>query len=465
MPSDPDLERLLRDVRETLPEPGPEASRRALARALAAVRRRRPRRRLKTALVVGSAVVFAVALGVGLGALVAPTGTAARALGVGFLPEPGWYALQAAAPATPIQPQVIMSANVPFAPDDAVLGEAEPSGLPYSTLLTLPPKGIVIVATFTDQNHLGAPNSQTASASQRSRALPHPYPERKVPFRLTDATPFIQFGTQVRPEEPLGQYQLRASLEDWYVDVHVYFGTARPSLALQAEAQRQLDRMVVREPPRAAEEQTARPEASQAPSAPGVVDRTFACRPSLAGGARKLDALARRGSGRRGAAWERPALAGVTTNISGAAATAVDNYLVWVGAGRPSSAAMVPTGPFVLFDFPFRVWGTIAVNRTRCSAASGRVALSRRGLVGGVAGVFPEEFDCTTPSVVLVRVRAVTESRTTLRTYRNFVRTVVPVKEASIAVQTRAGKRLAFVQLSESGASRIFVAQPPCFPG
>jgi hypothetical protein len=413
-------------------------------------------------LVVGTALVLAVVLGIGLGALVAPTGTAARALGVGFLPEPGWYALQAAAPATPTQPQVIMSANLPFAAEDAVLGEAEPSGLPYSTLLTLPPKGIVIVATFTEQDHLGLPRSHVTSAGRR---IPPLYPEREIPFLMSDATPFIQYGTQIRPDEPLGQYQLRASLERWYVDVHVYFGTARPSDALLSEAQRQLDRMVVRETPQAAASTPARPATTQAPSAPGVVDRTFACRPSLAGGARKLDALARRGTGRGRAGWERPALAGVTTNISGSAATAVDNYLVWVGAGRPSAAAMVPTGPFVLFDFPFRVWGTIAVNRTRCSAARGRVALSRRRLVGGRAGVFPDEFDCTTPSVVLVRVRAVTESRTTLKSYRNFVRTVVPVKEASIAVQTRTGKRLAFAQLSESGASRLFVSQPPCFPG
>lgn len=452
MSSDPELERLLREARETLPEPGPEASSRARARALAAMRRRRPRR-LRTALVVGSALVVAIAMGTGLGAFVAPTGTAARALGVGFLPEPGWYALQAAAPASPTQPQVIMSANVPFAPDDAVLGEAEPSGLPYSTLLTLPPKGIVVVATFTEPQHLYLPRSSY-----------HLYPERSLPLRLSDATPFIQYGTQVRPEEPLGQHQLKATVDRWGVDVQVYFGTSRPSRALLAEAQRQLDRMVVRETPPAPALATARPTTTQTPSAPGVVDRTFACRPSLAGGAHKLDALARRGTGRGRAGWERPALAGVTTTLSGAAATAVDNYLVWVGAGRPSAAALIPTGSFKLFDFPFRVWGTIAVNRTRCSTATSRVSLSRRGLVGGPAGVFPDEFDCTTPSVVLVRVRAVTESRTTLRSYRNFVRTVVPVKEASIAVQTRRGKRLALAQLSESGRSRIFVAQPPCFP-
>lgn len=458
MSSDPELERLLRDVRETLPEPGPEASRRALARAVAAVRRRRPRR-LRAALVSG-ALALLIGLGVGAGALFAPTGTASRAFALGFLPEPGWYALQAAAPATPSQPQVIMSANVPFAPDDDVLGEAEPSGLPYSTLLMLPPKGIVIVATFTETTYLYMPASP-----------PTAYPERGLPLRLRDATPSIAFGTQVRPEEPLGQHQLKATIDRWTVDVQVYFGTQRPTRAMLAEAQRQLDRMVVRETSRAAEprsrSRSVQPTSTATPSARGIVDRTFACRPSLAGGAFKLDSLARRGTGRSRARWERPALAALRTNVSGAAATAIDNYLVWVGAGRPSASALVwpIDSTFTLFDFPFRVWGTIGVNRTRCAASRARVALSRRGLVGSEAGVFPTEFDCTSPRVVLIRIRAVTESATALRSYRSFVRTLVPVSEASIAVQTQAGKRLAFAQVSASGRSRIFVSQPPCFPG
>lgn len=406
-------------------------------------------------LAVGTALVVAVALGVALGALVAPSGTAARPLGIGFLPEPGWYALQAAAPAMPAQPQVIMSSNVPFAPDDAVLGEAEPSGVPYSTLLTLPPRGIVIVATFTESQYLYLPRGSSS----------HLYPDRDLPLRMSDATPFILYGTQVRPEEPLGQYQLKSTIDRWRVDVQVYFGTQRPTRAQLAEAQRQLERMVVRETPRAAASATTRPTSAQSSSAPGVVDRTFACRPSLVGGVHRLHALARKGSGRRGRGWDQPGLAGVQTNISGAAATAIDNYLVWVSAGRPSPSASIWLSNYIeLFDFPFRVWGTIGVNRTRCAASRARVALGRRGLVASEAGVFPGPFGCTTSRVVLVRVRAVTDPRSTLKTYRNFVRTVVPAKEATLVVQTPAGKRLAYAQLSESGQSRFLVAQPPCFP-
>jgi hypothetical protein len=450
--SDPELERLLRDARETLPEPGPEASRRARASALAAWRRTRPRR-LPAVVVVGSVLLVSVVIGV-LSALVAPSGTAARAIGLGFLPEPGWHALQAAAPATPSQPQVAMSANVPFAPDDAVLGEAEPSGLPYSTLLALPPKGIVLVATFTGSRYLFLPGG---SAS-------HLYPARRLPLRMRDATP-ISYGTQVRPDEPLGQYQLRATIERWSVDVHLYFGTRRPSAALRSEAEAQLERLVIRRAERPSEPAVSRPATPRAPSAPAVLDRTFACRPSLVGGAREVDVLARRGGARLRGAWGRPAFAGVATNISGAAVTAVDNYLVWIGTGRPSSHALVPIGDFALVDFPFRVWGTIAVNRMRCRASSSRVSFSRRGLIGSEPGVFPEAFDCTTPSVILVRVRALTDSRTTLSSYRSFVRTVVSVKDATLAVQTSAGKPLAQARLSESGSARFFVAQPPCFPG
>ena len=453
-----DLEERLREGRNTLPQPESDVTRRARERALAALRTRRPRRLRLAALTV--VLVVAVGLGVGLGALVAPTGTAARPVGLGFLPAPGWQVLEPVAPSMPGQPHVAMSANVRFSAEDAVTGLAEPSGLPYSTLLTLPPKGIVIVASFTEQDRLHPPLGATLSA----RRAPPLYPELELPFRIRDATPFIQYGTQVRPEEPLGQYQLRASLEDWYVDVNVYFGTPRPSPALLSEAQRGLDRMIVRTA-RLDDSPAVSPLTPRTPSSPGTVDRTFRCSPSLAGGAYKLDALASGGSGRSGATWERPAFAGLRTNISGSAATAVDNYLVWLTAGRPSRDALVPQpGRIALFDFPYRVWGTLAVNRARCRVSKTRVALSPKRLVGGRAGVFPDEFDCTTPKAVLVRVRAVTEARTTLRSYRGFVRTQVPATEAVIAVQAPGGKPLAFARVSRSGQSRILVAQPPCYP-
>ncbi len=81
----------------------------------------------------------AVALGVTAGSLNAPTGTAAREPAVlGFVPQPGWFALQSPPPAVPGQQTVAVAANVPFAADDVDNGLVEPSGLPYSTLLSLP---------------------------------------------------------------------------------------------------------------------------------------------------------------------------------------------------------------------------------------------------------------------------------------------------------------------------------------
>jgi hypothetical protein len=449
MSSDSELERLLREARGTLPEPGAEATRRARARALTAARRRR-RRRLRVA-ALACLVLVVAGLGIGVGALIAPSGEAARGpVGLGFLPEPGWYAFQSGGETSAVYQTIAVASNVPLEAEDQVAGMADPSGLPYATLLKLPANGIVMVASFT-----------------RPSSLPPVdpfYPKRKLPLRLSEATPYIQYGTQIRPEEPLGQHQLRAEVNGYQVTVYVYFGTPDPSSALLASAQRQLDRMIVRTA--LGEDSTVTSHfMSRAPSTPGVVDRTFSCSPSFTGGVYKLYASASKGSGKSGATWERPAFAGLRTRISGSAATAIDNYLVWLSAGRPSAAAMVwQNWRIELFDFPYRVWGTIAVNRTRCRASTARVPLSARGLVGGRAGVFPDELGCTTPKSVLVRVRAVTESRATLTSYRNFVRTLVPAEKATIAVQTPSGKRLAFAELSESGASRILVAQPPCYP-
>jgi hypothetical protein len=446
----PELERLLRQGREALPEPGEAATRRARERAVAAVRRRRPRRR-RLAAVLGGALLAAAGLGAGLGVVLTPGGTASRGpVALGFLPAPGWFAYQTGTEASPVFQTIAVASSIPLDPEDVVAGAADPSGLPYATLLKLPPDGIVMVASFT--RPFGVPRYDTS------------YPRAELPLRLRDATTHVAAGTQIRPDEPLGQLQLRATVEGRRVDVVVYFGTPSPSDALRAQAQRQLEGLVIR-PSSGAETRTSERSAppTDAGAAPGVVDRTFACGPSLAGGVRKLAVLARKGSGRRGARWDRPALAGVTTNVSSAGATAVENYLVWVSAGRPSALATIPTD-FALFEFPVSVWGTVAVNRARCRASRARVELSPRGLSGGgEVGVFPHESGCATSRAVLVRVRAVTHSSAALESYRSFVRTVVPVEKASIAVQAQAGERLVFAQVLESGKALLFTS-PSCRP-
>jgi hypothetical protein len=444
---DPELERLLREAGQALPEPEGESSRRARTRAVAAVRRRRPRR-LRLAALLGAVLAVAIALGIGVGALVVPSGEAAKApVGLGFLPQPGWFALQASGRADPVYQTIAVAANVPFAPEDDVAGQADASGLPYATLLNLPPNGIVIVASFL---RLGPQNTVFYPV----------YDERELPLRLSEAAPYIYGGTQLRPEDPIAQYQLRAAVNGHFVDVQVYFGTPTPSSALQGEAQRQLDGLVVRADP--ARSTARRPASTQHGAAPGVIDQTFACVPRLVGGIRQIDAGGRQGSGRRGSRWDRPPLASISTTVSGAAATVIEDKLAWVTAGAPSAAATV-VETRVGYVFPVRSWGTLAVNAKLCRRTSVRVPLGRRGVRGGATGPFDEQWDCATGRRVLVRVRAVVASRTVLRTFHGFLRTTVPVKSAMLAARTESGKPLAYAEVFESGKTLLFTA-PTCFP-
>jgi len=451
MSADDDLERILREGWSRLPEPDGEATRRARQRVVAAAppRRRRRRRTARVAALLGITVLVALGLGIGLGALVAPSGTAARdPVGLGFVPRPGWSALQSAMRGTPDQPAVAMVANVPFADDDVVNGLAEPSALPYSTLLTLPPRGVVVVATFIEAE-------QQPWTSTR-------YPPRTLPLRLRDATPFIEYGTQVRPDEPLGQYQLRALVNGYNVDLVIYAGSPRLSRRLSAEVQQQLDRLVVQRARKTEHARTNRPATTLATSAPVVLDRTFACTPSLIGGIRKIGTRAHRGSGRHGPTWDQPAFAGLETNVSGAAATAVENELAWVSAGRPSPAATVVT-TLVGYTFPFRSWGTIGVNRARCRATTARVSVSRSGLDGGAVGPIDDRWDCASGRRILVRIRAVVGSAARLSSFRSVLRTTVPVREATLVARTQSGRPLVYAQVLQSGKSLLYTS-PTCFP-
>ena len=143
-----DLERMLRDAREALPEPGEDAhsacARRSVATSAAG------HRRTRALVLVGAMLVAAVALGVTAGSLNAPTGTAAREPAViGFVPEQGWFALSPPARGS-------RAADRRRRGQRPVRGRqrhglVEPSGLPYSTLLSLLPRGIVLVATMTPE--------------------------------------------------------------------------------------------------------------------------------------------------------------------------------------------------------------------------------------------------------------------------------------------------------------------------
>jgi hypothetical protein len=214
-----DLEGRLRRAGQSLPEPAPEVTRRARELALAAAA---PRRRLRRSLALALTTAL-VALAALAGSLIVPSsGTADEPFGLGFVRAPGWNVMDDDGDGTPFRPAVSVAANVPFSPKD----DAE--GLPLTTLMTLPPNGIVMIAIFT---------------ARGERMHDSFFPKRSLPLRAGQVE---VFGIWVRPGRPLGQVQLKAGVNRHNVDLTVYYGVEHPSAALMAAAQRQLDRLIVR---------------------------------------------------------------------------------------------------------------------------------------------------------------------------------------------------------------------------
>jgi hypothetical protein len=243
------------------------------------------------------------------------------------------------------------------------------------------------------------------------------------------------------------------------VDVFVYFGAPKPTRAQLAEADRQLREVVVRRVSGEQGPERREPAVSSSASAPVVIDRTVACAPTLVGGVRQVDTIARAGSGRHGASWASPALASVRTTVSGSAFTAVDDNLAWVAAGVPSAEAEVLSVGLPGVSFPFRSWGTLGINARLCRTSAKRIPLSRKGLSGGAVSAFDDRWDCDGGRRALIRVQATLRSTARFGSYRGFLRTTVPVESAKIVVATSAGKPLSYAEVSKSGESRLFVAR------
>ena len=442
-----DFERVLREAREALPAPGDDATQRVRARAVVSVRRRKARARILV--LVGAMLVAAVALGVTAGSLNAPTGTAAREPAViGFVPEQGWFALQSPPPAVPGQQTAAVAANVSFEADDVVHGLVEPSGVPYSTLLSLPPRGIVLVATMT-------PETSPHLAPIPTNPV---YPKVELPLRLRNGVPWVQWGAQVRPDQPLAQYQLRASIRAYNVDVYVYFGTSRPSKSQFDDAQRQLDGLVVRSQQSASASTRAR--AVHDTAALAVIDRTYVCNTSILGGIYELKSRAHSGV-RSGSGWAKLPWAGASSGGWAGPLTglpnAPGNTLAWITAGAPSTSTTVGADGEV---FPVLGGGTIGVNSSMCRPSTAKVALSPTSLRGGAASTVVVALDCAAPRRLLVRFRASVEGSSALRDRaRLFLATNAPAREAKLAVRTLAGKLLAYADVSDSGKARLFTAK------
>jgi hypothetical protein len=427
-----DLERRVRELGERLRDPSEEATRRAGRRADAAAGRGGRRRRLplRWGLAVGVALLIGSGFGFALGTSSTSSGNAANSpLGLGFLPERGWSVLQTASKPTLAQEAIAIAANVPLHPDDAA------DRLPYSTMLRLPPNGVVILAGFTAR---GDPFRDEH------------YPLRALPLRLRDAVPG---SIQLRPERPLGQYRLSVGINGHNVDVNVYFGTPRPTPALVAAAQRQLDRLVVRSTRRAdrVEERAfpIRPPAARAvkPLRPTalVIDRTFSCTlVAPLGTTRDLDLIAGPRYVDRFRNFTAPAFIGSSSGRVLAGQVSDQANLVFIRA-RPNNlpGRVLPPGVYA--------------NLQSCARSRTAVSLSARGLVGPPVE-FEKNAECALRGRVRVRVRARLQTSAGWRPFQDgYVGAQANVREAKLAVRSvRTRRPLAYIELLPTGKTRFW---------
>jgi hypothetical protein len=394
--------------------------------------RRRPWRpfHLRWALVVALALLIGSLFGFALGSTNTSSSNAASApVGLGFLPERGWSVLQTAKRATLSQEAIAIAANVRISPDDAA------DRLPYSTLLSLPPSGVVMLASFT--------------ARGDKWRDPH-YALARLPLRLRDAVPG---SIQVRPERPLGQYQLHAGVNGHNVDVTVYFGTPRPTAAVIRTAQRQLDRLVVRSPRRAERvEERAFPirRAATGVVTPArntslIVDRTFVCTLSTPLGTfRDLDLIASPLYVDRFRNFTTPAFIGSSSGRVLAGPVSDRANLVFVRA-RATDWRGRTLAPGVY------------VNTQMCTARNGAVALSPRGLPGPPVE-FQTDAECALRGRVLVRVRAALQTSAAWRTFpEEYAGAQANVRDAKLAVRSeRTRKPIALMELRPAGKTRFW---------
>jgi hypothetical protein len=396
---------------------------------------------LRLGVAVATALLIGSGLGFALGTSNTPSSSAASGpVGMGFLPEAGWDVRQSGAPATLERPAVAIASNVPLSSEDSA------DGFPLTTLQSLPAKGVVIVVGFTRR--------------LEHRGISREFPVRKLPLRVRDASQ-IEFGTQVRPRRPLGQYRLGATVNRYEVDVSLYFGAPKPGRALLVAAQRQLDRLVVRSPaPEDRVQERALPFQASA-SAPRIIDRTLVCTTALVGGVRKITVRGHRGIRQSASEWRQLAFAVVASGTVASATESLDVSLAWITAGAPGGHTSMdqPTGwP----HYPHNE-GTVAFNRRHCTPSAARVPLVPARMDGGAASPLGEEIDCFTPRRVLVRLRAVMQSPPLLFGAQSFLKSIVPARESSLAVRTLSGKPLVFANVLASGRAKLYTARS-CVP-
>jgi hypothetical protein len=384
---------------------------------------------LRWGLVVALALLLGSAFGFAVGSTNTSSNAASAPVGLGFLPERGWSVLQTARRATLSQEAIAIAANVPISPDDAA------DRLPYSTLLSLPPHGVVLLASFT---------------ARGDRFRDEHFAVSKLPLRLRDAVPG---SIQVRPERPLGHYRLFAGVNGHNVDVAVYFGTPFPRPGLIRTAQRQLDRLVVRSSRRVERvEERAFPirraatkVATTVARTALTVDRTFVCTlEAPLGSSRDLDLVAGPAYVDRFRNFRAPAFIGSSSGRVLAGPVSDQANLVFVRA-RP-------------YYLPGRtVAPGVYANTQKCAERNVPVPLSPRGLPEPPVE-FEQDAECALRGRVLVRVRASLQTSAAWRPFQEgYAGVQANVREAKLAVRSERTRRpIALIELGPAGKTRFW---------
>jgi len=198
------------------------------------------------------------------------------------------------------------------------------------------------------------------------------------------------------------------------------------------------------------------PAAPAQPGASRIIDRTFVCAVKLRAGARIIEPSAWSGfrDPERNAQWK---------------------WLPYSDVGGRDLIAYI----FMYADAPPPVPEIAASSLTRwlgvdavpCKPSQARIPLGARGLEGGLASQlqYSAEYDCPSPTAVLVRLRAEFRTPVALRIQRLYqgrwftTSTKAPVRQGAFAVATLTGKPLAYATVSESGKARLFTARS-CVP-
>jgi hypothetical protein len=118
--------------------------------------------------------------------------------------------------------QIVSAANVPFAAAD------RSQSAPTRTVASLPARGIVIWVQWIRRGRVRAEDRQ--------------YPRRSLPLRVQSMATTQPEGLTCPPASGNGcaTRALQAASERWDVAVWVFFGTARPSIAMLAAADHEL---------------------------------------------------------------------------------------------------------------------------------------------------------------------------------------------------------------------------------